>query len=167
MANLIGQNLAHPLPTPFDGDAPGPVAWAIRVRPGSYRVALRFLETPDGISAMALSHADAPALFPDMAVAPPQQNLQVAAQAAQAAQAQIAAGQGGDDDPLVFPGQPLARLSDYVRLMKGMQTGDMDGALRRAGLTMAGYGAAAQAWGMRMASDPVLTAKFSAMFAKP
>jgi hypothetical protein len=87
--------------------------------------------------------------------------------AGQAAQQQIAAGAGGDPDPLVFPGQRLARLSDYVRLMKAMQTGDMNGALRAAGMDMASYGAAAGAWGMKMASDPVLTAKYMAMIQQP
>ena len=30
---------------------------------------------------------------------------------------------------MVFPGQKVARLSDYVKLMKAMQTGNMMGAL--------------------------------------
>ena len=85
----------------------------------------------------------------------------------QAAAAQDAAGGGGDPDPIVFPGQALARLSDYVRLMKGMQSGDMNGALRAAGLDMASYAAAAAAWGMRMAQDPVLMTKYTNMISRP
>jgi hypothetical protein len=71
LANLIGNNVAQPLTTPFDNNAPTPVDWGIRVRPGSYRVALRFLETPEGVSAIAISNVQAPPLFPDMGGGPP------------------------------------------------------------------------------------------------
>lgn len=87
------------------------------------------------------------------------------ASGAQAAQQAVASGAGGDADPLVFPGQKLAKLSDYVGLMKGMQAGDMMGALARYGLDMTSYAAAAQAWGAKLATDPVLTEKFSRMMA--
>jgi hypothetical protein len=82
---------------------------------------------------------------------------------AQAAQAQVAAGDAGDPDPIVFPGQRVARLSDYVRIMKGMQGGNMMGALAQYGLDMMSYGQVAQAWAAKMAADPVLTDKFSRM----
>lgn len=84
---------------------------------------------------------------------------------AQQAQTELAAGAGGDPDPVVFPGQPVARLSDYVRLMKGMQTGDMMGAIGSFGLDMTSYGSVAMAWGQRLAADPTLTARFSQMMA--
>jgi hypothetical protein len=168
MLEQLGNHVAGPLPTPLDAAASGPLAWAIRVQPGSYHVALRFLDTSQGISSMALSHTEAAPLWADMAPASsapraPAFDQQAQVQAAQRAQAQIAAGAGGDADPVVFPGQPLARLSDYVRMMKGMQTGDMHGALRNAGLDMMSYGRVAQAWGAKLASDPGLTAKFAAM----
>jgi len=171
IANLIGSRVAGPLPSPLDAGAPGPLAWGIRVRPGKYGCALRFLETEQGISAMALSHDEVVPMWADMGGGKvkllDQAAIQSLATAAQAAQAQIASGGGGDPDPVVFPGQPLARLSDYVRLMKSMSSGDMNGALQRAGLDMASYGAAASAWGMKMASDPTVTAKFAAMMAQP
>ncbi len=85
---------------------------------------------------------------------------------AQVAQQQIAAGGGGDPDPVVFPGQRVARLSDYVGLMKGMQAGNMMGALAQYGLDMMGYAAVATAWGQKMAADPTLNAKFAAMMAR-
>ena len=85
---------------------------------------------------------------------------------AQAAQQQIAAGAAGDPDPVVFPGQRVARLSDYVGLMKQMQTGNMMGALAAYGLDMTGYSQVAMAWGQKMAGDSVLTAKFSAMMTR-
>jgi tetratricopeptide (TPR) repeat protein len=84
----------------------------------------------------------------------------------QAAQREIAAQQArgaGDPDPEVFPGQPVARLSDYVSILKGMQQGDMHGALGRYGLDMMSYGTVAQAWGAKLAADPVLNEKFASM----
>jgi hypothetical protein len=90
-------------------------------------------------------------------------DVEGAKQNAMAAQQQMAAGDAGDPDPVVFPGQKIARLSQYVGIMKGMQTGDMMGALSRAGLDMTSYSQVAQAWGLKMASDPILTAKFQKM----
>ena len=82
---------------------------------------------------------------------------------AQQAQSEVAQGGGGDPDPVVFPGQKVARLSDYVGILKGMQQGDMNGALARYGLDIMAYGSVAQAWAAKMAADPVLTEKFSLM----
>jgi len=86
--------------------------------------------------------------------------------AAQAAHQQVAAGGGGDPDPVVFPGQPVARLSDYVGLMKAMQTGNMMGALGQYGLDMMGYASVATAWGGKLGADPVLNNKFAQMMAR-
>ncbi|HVY45005.1 MAG TPA: hypothetical protein VHB21_03960, partial [Minicystis sp.] len=80
--------------------------------------------------------------------------------ASAAAAAASAAAAAGDADPVVFPGEKLAKLSDWVRVMKGMQAGNVAGALESAGLDMAGYGVAAAAWGKRLAEDAVLAAKF-------
>jgi hypothetical protein len=84
---------------------------------------------------------------------------------AQQAQAELNSGANADPDPLVFPNQRVARLSDYVRILKGMQTGNMMGALSQYGLDMMSYGSVAQAWAAKMAADPVLTEKFSRMMA--
>jgi hypothetical protein len=81
----------------------------------------------------------------------------------QQAQREVNEGGGGDPDPVVFPGHPVEKLSDYVGILKGMQTGDMMGALARYGLDMMSYGSVAQAWGAKMAADPVLTEKFNRM----
>jgi hypothetical protein len=81
----------------------------------------------------------------------------------QAAQRQVAEGGGGDPDPVVFPGQPVAKLSDYVGILKGMQRGDMMGALAAYGLDLMSYGAVATAWGAKLAADPMLNEKFSRM----
>ncbi|MCC7539658.1 MAG: tetratricopeptide repeat protein [Deltaproteobacteria bacterium] len=82
---------------------------------------------------------------------------------AAAAAKTMANGEGGDPDPIVFPGQKIARLSQYVGLMKGLQSGDMMGALKKHGLDMGSYGAAMQAWGIKLAADPLLTAKMAKM----
>lgn len=92
-------------------------------------------------------------------------DVEAAAVDAAAAAEQISQGDAGDPDPTVFPGQPCAKLSDYVGLMKHMQTGDMAGALAQYGLDMGTYATAAQAWGIKLAADPVLNAKFSEMMA--
>jgi hypothetical protein len=84
---------------------------------------------------------------------------------AQAAQQQLASGGGGDPDPLVFPGQPVAKLSDYVSLMKRMQGGDFNGALSAYGLDMGTYSQVMQAWGTKLGVDPSLNAKFGQMMA--
>jgi tetratricopeptide (TPR) repeat protein len=69
----------------------------------------------------------------------------------------------GDPDPVVFPGQRVARLSDYVAIMKGMQNGDMLAVLNRAGLDMPAYVQVASMWGQRLATDTSLSAKYTAM----
>jgi len=94
-------------------------------------------------------------------------NMDMHLRMAQAQEAQRIVAQGGadagDPDPVVFPGQRVARLSDYVRILKGMQGGNMMGALAQYGLDMMSYGQVAQAWGAKMAADPILTDKFSRM----
>ena len=83
----------------------------------------------------------------------------------QAAQRAVAEGNAGDPDPLVFPGQKVQKLSDYVRIMKRMQGGDFMGAIGEYGLDMASYSSVATAWGAKFAADPSLTEKFSRMMA--
>jgi tetratricopeptide (TPR) repeat protein len=93
-----------------------------------------------------------------------QGNMDMHLRMAQAQDAQKAASApDADPDPVVFPGQRVAKLSDYVRILKGMQTGNMMGALAQYGLDMMSYGQVATAWGAKMAADPVLTEKFSRM----
>jgi hypothetical protein len=82
---------------------------------------------------------------------------------AQAAAAAVQTGAAGDMDPVVFPGQRVARLSDYVRIMKGMQSGNPMGALAQMGLDMQSYGQVAMQWSQAMQRDPTLVAKFQRM----
>ncbi len=92
-----------------------------------------------------------------------QQDMHLRMAQQQQAQRQVNEGTAGEPDPEVFPGQPVARLSDYVAILKGMQAGDMAGALGRYGLDMMSYGMVAQAWGAKLAADPVLNDKFARM----
>jgi tetratricopeptide (TPR) repeat protein len=91
----------------------------------------------------------------------------VAAAGAPVAGAGAVAGAGvagpNDADPVVFPGQRVARLSDYVRIMKGMQSGNPMGVLAQMGLDMQAYGQVATQWGQAMQRDPSLVHKFHAM----
>lgn len=84
---------------------------------------------------------------------------------AQAQEARNTLTDGEDPDPVVFPGQQVARLSDYVAILRDMQRGDMNGALARYGLDMSAYTKVATAWGAKMAADPGLTEKFHRMLA--
>ncbi len=83
----------------------------------------------------------------------------------QAAQRAVNEGNAGDPDPLVFPGQKVQKLSDYVRIMKRMQGGDFMGAIAEYGLDMMSYSSVATAWGAKFAADPTLNEKFSRMMA--
>lgn len=66
-----------------------------------------------------------------------------------------------DDDPELFPGEAISKLSDYVKFMKKVQTGDMNGALSEYGLDMMQYSEVAQKWGQKLAIDQNLTVKYT------
>jgi hypothetical protein len=61
----------------------------------------------------------------------------------------------------VFPGTAIPRLSDYVRVIKAMQSGNPVAALGKLGIDMGTYGQLAAAWGQKMAQDPALGAAFA------
>lgn len=65
-----------------------------------------------------------------------------------------------DDDPTVFPGQPVAKLSDYVEMLESLRRGDIMGTLKRYGLDVESYARVARAWFDRLAADPALNEKF-------
>jgi hypothetical protein len=163
------QNLvARPVPTALDARAVGPLAFALRVNPGVYEVNHWILGTEDGMSMMVMSRRGAPPFqpgafapsSPPVAYAqsqPPQQAIFAPSVPPQAF------APAAPSDPEVFPGKRLGRLSEYVALMRGMQSGDFAGALARAGLDMAGYAQVAQAWGAALAEDPELGARYNEM----
>jgi hypothetical protein len=69
----------------------------------------------------------------------------------------------GDLDPVVFPGQRVSKLSDYVRIMKGMQSGNPMAALAQAGLDMQSYGQVTMQWAQAMQRDSTLVQKYARM----
>ena len=114
----------------------------------------KFLELFDERAQSAQAKAPAPKFNQAKA-------MQAAAEAAQ----QVHAGEAGDADPELFPGTKVAKLSDYVKIMKAMQSGNPMGALAKLGLDMGSYSKIAMQWGQMMAKDPTLTAKMAKMMA--
>ncbi len=64
------------------------------------------------------------------------------------------------DDVVVFPGQRVGRLSDYVRLQKGIKAGNLNGTLQALGIDMGSYAQVSMAWGQRIAADADLAIRF-------
>jgi hypothetical protein len=64
-----------------------------------------------------------------------------------------------DDDPELFPGRCVAKLSDYASIVKRMEEGDVAGAFAAYGLDFDTWGAAAHAWAKALSRDPGLTVK--------
>ncbi len=70
-----------------------------------------------------------------------------------------------EGEPELFPGQPLPRLTDYVRLMRGLQADEVEAALQDAGLSLETYPAAAERWGKALAGDAALAKRFEELMA--
>jgi hypothetical protein len=66
-----------------------------------------------------------------------------------------------DDDPELFPGRCVARLSDYASIMERMESGDVAGAFSEYDLDFKTWGAAVHAWGKELARDPQLSEKLA------
>jgi hypothetical protein len=64
-----------------------------------------------------------------------------------------------DDDPELFPGRCVARLSDYASIVQRMERGDVSGAFAAYGLDFSTWGSAAHAWAKAMSRDPSLVVK--------
>jgi hypothetical protein len=79
----------------------------------------------------------------------------------QAYHAQTAPGGDGDPDPVLFPGERLSKMSDFVRIQKAMQRGDFPGILAREGIDMAYYGQMSIRWAQVVQSDPSLAMRYS------
>lgn len=63
----------------------------------------------------------------------------------------------------IFPGQPVSRLSDYVKLMRMAQNGQMAQAMTELNIDMMAYAQIMQRWSQKMATDTQLAIKFSQM----
>jgi hypothetical protein len=83
-------------------------------------------------------------------------------QLVQAYHAQTApGGDGGDADPVVFPGERLSKMSDFVRIQKAMQRGDFPGVLTREGIDMGYYGQMSIRWAQAVQTDPSLAMRYA------
>ena len=173
---VMGNQLHQAASTELDARAASPLVWALRMTPGVYDTNYWFVDTDEGgISCMVLSRQGAQPFRPAQAPAPAMAGFGPGVVGTlQLADGRVfnVPGPGApnmaphelhDPDPVVFPGQPVARLSEYVALMKAMQTGDVMAALQRAGLSSGAYSEIVQRWSQAMASDMSLGQKMAAM----
>lgn len=68
-----------------------------------------------------------------------------------------------EEDPVLFPGERLSKLSDFVRLQKAAQSGDFMGALAREGIDAGYYGQMSIKFAQRMQAEPMLAALHAKM----
>lgn len=68
-------------------------------------------------------------------------------------------------DPVIFPGETIERLSQYVDFIRIMQSGDLNGALSKYKLDMITYGEMAIKWSQRMTEDQDLMNRYGQMMA--
>jgi hypothetical protein len=71
------------------------------------------------------------------------------------------------DREVLFPGQALPTLLDYVRLLKDMGRGDPLKAMASAGIDMATWAAVANAWGQVLVGRLELGLRFGELLAAP
>lgn len=66
-------------------------------------------------------------------------------------------------DPVVFPGERLARISDFVRIDVAAEKDGLEAVLAREGIDAAYYGLMSQRWATRLRKDPWLAEKHHAI----
>ncbi|MBO9703006.1 MAG: tetratricopeptide repeat protein [Sporocytophaga sp.] len=64
------------------------------------------------------------------------------------------------DEPEIFPGKPVSKLSDYVNFMNRVQKGDISGAFADYGLDIFQYCGVIHRWGFKKAIDPSISARY-------
>ena len=70
-------------------------------------------------------------------------------------------------DTLVFPGQKLARVSDFARISRAAKRGEFKAALAQAGVDADTFANACARFNARMHSDPVVAAQFQRLLEDP
>jgi len=65
----------------------------------------------------------------------------------------------GEDDPELFPGRAVARLSDYAKIVKRLESGDVACTFAEYDLDFTTWSAAAHAWGKALSKDRRLLEK--------
>ena len=130
------------VPTGLEAQAGGPVAWVLRERPGTWRVTHHHGASGDArAQCLVLQHVSATPWRPA-------QSLHAPAPRDEAATAVAV-------DREVFPGVAVPRVSDYVRMVRGLRG---DAARRREtlaalGIDLGGFGEVMQRWTRAMMAD--------------
>jgi hypothetical protein len=70
-------------------------------------------------------------------------------------------------DTLVFPGQKLARVSDFARISRAARRGEFKAALAQAGVDSDTFATACARFNARMQDDPVVAAQFKRLLDDP
>lgn len=144
-ACLQGARAAVSLPTGLEAQAGGAVAWLLRVRPGTWRVTHHHGTLGDvRLQCLVLAHAASEGWQPAAALHDPAPR--------------DSAPDGAPRDREVFPGQAVARVSEYVRMVRGLRA---DQAKRKEtlaalGLELGDFGAVMQRWSRAMMEDHAL-----------
>lgn len=139
------ERAAASLPTGLESQAGGPVAWLLRVRPGTWRLTHHHGTLGETrVQCFVLSHSAAAGWRPSAELHSPV--------------ARDSAPDGVARDREVFPGQPVGRVSEYVRMVRGLR-GDRvkrKEALASLGIELADFGEVMQRWSRAMMEDHAL-----------
>ena len=130
------------LPTGLEAQAGGPVAWLLRVRPGTWRVTHHHGMLGDvRLQCLVLAHVAADGWQPAAALHDPAPR--------------DSAPDGVVRDREVFPGQPVAKVSEYVQMVRGLRADltTRKETLAALGLELSEFGAVMQRWTRAMMDD--------------
>ncbi len=141
LRGLTGRD-AGALATAFDLFAGGALAYAVRVRPGRYRVEVFRTAEPAG-RCVVLTHSEATAWRPGSAVQKP------------------VAGPAAEDDPEVLPGTSHPRVSDFGRLLQRLKRGERAVVLAQEGLDDASADAVQLKWLGALGANPSLVPRLA------
>ncbi len=139
LRTLAGRDAAA-LPMADDLYARGSTAYALRVRPGVYRVEVFRAEGHDG-RCIVLTHTEGPAWRPG--------------------DGRSAGAPAPETDPVVLPGTSHPRLSDYGRWMQALRRETRALALAAEGLDDAAADAMQTAWMKALLRDPSLATRLA------
>ena len=139
------ERAAASLPTGLESQAGGPVAWLLRVRPGTWRLTHHHGTLGETrVQCFVLSHSAAEGWQPSAALHDPG--------------ARDSTPDGVARDREVFPGQSVARVSEYVRMVRGLRADRVKRkeALASLGIELADFGEVMQRWSRAMMEDHAL-----------
>lgn len=146
MASCVeDERAAVALPTGLEAQAGGPAAWLLRVRPGTWRVSHHHGAAGDErAQCLVLAHTASTGWQPAATLHDPAPRDSIPVDGAR--------------DREVFPGQPVARVSEYVLMVRGLRA---DRAKRKEtlaalGIELSDFGEVMQRWTRAMMDDHAL-----------